>query len=866
MIGRTISHYKIVDKLGEGGMGSVWKAEDTTLNRLVAIKVLSSHLAENEEARERFIREAQATSSLNHSNITTVYELLEDDGEQYIVMEYVEGKTIRDLLETGHVSIRKAVDIVIQAAAAFEAAHRKGILHRDIKSANIMVSMEGNVKVMDFGLAHLEERSKLTRTGTTMGTLAYSSPEQLTGRPYDERSEIWSLGVVFYELLTGQLPFKSPSEGELVFTIINNEQDRPSQVRDDISLSVEAVAIRMLDKDPTLRYESMGEVISDLQAVRRELETSTVGIAATSIQSANVIRKRRIVRTMLMSAVLLTVGAVFFLTSRSTRLDETVVFATVFENRTQDPTLDHLGDLIGMGICLVINQTDYVSAVDFAYSYRIASLNRQSSDPGENIIRSRDQAIKMRAGIMVTGSYYLISGDSLQVQISLMSTKNNELIEALRPLIIKRGDETAIQNQVSSAVLMSFGRNLDPRVALLSESFGVTGSVAAQQAFLNGLDAFFMGNDWRSAVQLFNQSVESDPDFISPRIWKIRVLLPRLNRFNSRAVVDSLVEYIDQRRDHLTLSEKYMLDIAAARLRGDRGGEFYFNMQAADKIGGDYWLFQAGQIVLWQQNKPRKALKYFEKINQNEDLLVGWPGYIVQSTYALHALGQHEDAMRLARKYRLSGRQVQYGVQQEVQALAFLGRVEEIESLVRDYSTTYPPELIYSLCADIMYGRIEEDEFNQFVQAGIHWLTSMSMEGKNQNFITNNHARLAHLYLLAGQFDTSSDIYEQLLLDEDTQPDWHADYALLLIEQGENNRAKQEIEWLEENMPQNGQSLWILCQAAIAEHLGNRAEALDYLQRHRSSTAFPINILFFNNWFSGLKGDPAFEKLIKPEG
>ena len=182
MIGKTISHYKIVDKLGEGGMGAVYKAEDTTLCRLVAMKSLTSSLAEDEEARERFVREAQAASSLNHPNITVVHELLEDEGERFICMEYIEGKTIRDMVESGIVSVRKAIDIIIQTAEALEAAHNKGILHRDVKSANIMVNMEGRVKVMDFGLAHLEERSQLTRTGTTMGTLSYSSPEQISGR------------------------------------------------------------------------------------------------------------------------------------------------------------------------------------------------------------------------------------------------------------------------------------------------------------------------------------------------------------------------------------------------------------------------------------------------------------------------------------------------------------------------------------------------------------------------------------------------------------------------------------------------------------------------------------------------------------
>jgi len=302
MIGKTIDRYKIVDKLGEGGMGSVWKAEDTKLNRLVALKTLSPHLAENEEARERFVREAQAASALNHPSITTVYDLLDDDGQHFICMEYVEGKTIRDMVESDRVGVKKAVDITLQATEALGTAHRKGILHRDVKSANIMVSMEGNVKVMDFGLAHLEERSQLTRTGTTMGTLAYSSPEQLTGRPYDERSEIWSLGVVFYELLTGKLPFGSSAEGELVFAIINNEQEHPSTLREDVPEKVEAVVTRMLEKQPELRYEGCGELLNDLNTIRSELETTTVSLSSNT-PSASLFQKVRGRLPIVLSAV-----------------------------------------------------------------------------------------------------------------------------------------------------------------------------------------------------------------------------------------------------------------------------------------------------------------------------------------------------------------------------------------------------------------------------------------------------------------------------------------------------------------------------------------------------------------------------------
>ncbi|MFC1628861.1 serine/threonine-protein kinase, partial [Gemmatimonadota bacterium] len=312
MIGRTIGQYQVIDKIGEGGMGAVYKAEDTTLHRLVALKTLAHSLSEDSEAKERFVREAQAASALNHPNITTVFELVQDteDDTQLICMEYVEGKTIRDMVETGTVSVRKAIDIIMQAAEALEAAHNKGILHRDVKSANIMISMEGRVKVLDFGLAHLESRSQLTRTGTTMGTLSYSSPEQISGRPVDARSEIFSLGVVFYELLTGKLPFPATNEAEIVFSIINNEPERLIQVRDDVPDLVEAVSKKMLEKDPELRYQSCGEVINDLRGIQKEMETSTVSLTGALESTQATKRKMLYTRIGAVSAVAIIIAIV----------------------------------------------------------------------------------------------------------------------------------------------------------------------------------------------------------------------------------------------------------------------------------------------------------------------------------------------------------------------------------------------------------------------------------------------------------------------------------------------------------------------------------------------------------------------------
>jgi serine/threonine protein kinase len=208
MLGQTISHYKILEKLGEGGMGVVYKAHDTKLNRDVAIKFLPHQIVASEQQRERFVIEAQAAAALNHPNIATVYAIEEADDETFIVMEYIEGQELKGKTAKGPLAIDEAVTIATQIAEGLQAAHKKDIVHRDIKSSNIMLTEGGQVKIMDFGLAKVRGGSQVTKEGTTVGTAAYMSPEQARGDEVDHRTDIWSFGVVLYEMITGKLPFK----------------------------------------------------------------------------------------------------------------------------------------------------------------------------------------------------------------------------------------------------------------------------------------------------------------------------------------------------------------------------------------------------------------------------------------------------------------------------------------------------------------------------------------------------------------------------------------------------------------------------------------------------------------------------------
>ena len=272
MIGQTVSHYRILEELGGGGMGVVYKTEDTKLKRTVAIKFLSADLTRDKDAKTRFIREAQAASALQHNNICVIHEIDEtSDGRMFIVMDCYEGESLKDKIEKGPLSMEDALDIVIQVADGLAEAHGEGIVHRDIKPANIMVTEKGVVKIVDFGLAKLAGQTRVTKSGTTVGTAFYMSPEQATGKEVDHRSDIWSLGIVLYELLTGEPPFKGEHEAALLYQIVHAEPEPMTSIRPEVPEAMIQIVDRALSKEKETRYASVSELLGDLKAIQWEL-------------------------------------------------------------------------------------------------------------------------------------------------------------------------------------------------------------------------------------------------------------------------------------------------------------------------------------------------------------------------------------------------------------------------------------------------------------------------------------------------------------------------------------------------------------------------------------------------------------------
>jgi serine/threonine protein kinase len=311
MIGKTISHYKILEKIGSGGMGEVYLAEDTKLKRKVALKFLHPDVTRDEETKKRFIHEAQIASTLEHTNICTIHEIGETkpapgepgEGQLFISMAYYKGKTLKSKIEDSPFKIYDLIGIAIQITQGLARAHESNIIHRDLKPANIIITDHGEVKIVDFGLAKLAGQTKLTKEGTTLGTVAYMSPEQSRGEAVDLKTDIWSIGVMLYEMITGQLPFKDDYEQAILYSIMNDEPEPVTALRTGVPMELERIINKCLSKNPEVRYQHADDLSADLKKLHGDLEGSKQ--AAPPVVESQKLPEQRLKRIALYAGFLL---------------------------------------------------------------------------------------------------------------------------------------------------------------------------------------------------------------------------------------------------------------------------------------------------------------------------------------------------------------------------------------------------------------------------------------------------------------------------------------------------------------------------------------------------------------------------------